>query len=163
MPISTNSDLAAPGFLEKASNASAACPMIRKCLSYNIAQTHSRKFIESSTTKTAKRSILGRRYPRILGFASSYIDRYTGRCDPKLFPIASSNQRSTKRSRDRPRLGVAYCHEMVRPRGKACGEPARRWSTSERLPARSLFELASARIFQVEIAQNTDLNATYGS
>ena len=101
MPISTNSDWQPPGFLEKASNASAACPMIGNCLSYYIAQTHSRKFIESSTAKTAKRSILRRRYPRILGFASSYIDRYTAEkgMKPLMIPSCSRSQAATNGQR----------------------------------------------------------------
>ena len=175
--------------------------MIRNGLPYNIAQTHSRKFIESSTTKTAKAFNLGQTISKNSGLCKFLYQSIYGRkgdetADPKLFPTASSNHRSTKRSRDRPRLGVACCHEMVRP---ACGYPARSWPTSECLAARSLFQqenydaqrrfaptFTSVALFKLQhapfvgfhkvpthqerpppkdalIAQNTDLNDTYGS
>ena len=90
--------------------------MIRNGLPYNIAQTHSRKFIESSTTKTAKAFNLGQTISKNSGLCKFLYQSIYGRkgdetADPKLFPTASSNHRSTKRSRDRRPLGVAYSHD----------------------------------------------------
>ena len=90
--------------------------MIRNGLPYNIAQTHSRKFIESSTTKTAKAFNLGQTISKNSGLCKFLYQSIYGRkgdetADPKLSLTASSNHRSTKRSRDRRPLGVAYSHD----------------------------------------------------